>query len=52
MSEADINKMMAKAIQKRAKKQAMEAIETQVYMMAKVTRFIKYNRNLLHLDLT
>jgi hypothetical protein len=30
----------------------MEPIETQVYMMAKVTRFIKYNRNLLHLDLT
>ena len=30
----------------------MDHIETQAYMMAKMTRFIKYNRNLLHLDLT
>jgi len=30
----------------------MEPIETQLYMMAKVTRFIKYDRSLLHLDLS
>ncbi len=52
MSESDILKIINKSLLKKSKRQTLDFIETQVYIMAKLTRFIKYNRNLLHLDLT
>ncbi len=52
MSESDILKIINKSLVKKSKRQTLDFIETQVYIMAKLIRFIKYNRNLLHLDLT
>ena len=53
ISEEDISKMLQKSEEKYQKaSNKLEFMDIQYLIMLKLTRFIKYNRNLLHLDLS
>jgi len=45
-------KIVMTAKTKRGKGQQLDTGEQRVFMMSKITRFIKYNKNLIHMDLS
>lgn len=52
VSEEDMNKQMASIMVKRQKKLPFEQQDSIVYLAFCLTRFIKQNKNLVHLDLS
>lgn len=55
LSEEDMKQLMAKAIEKFSKSNQKKNIsneEVQAYIVAKITRFIKHNNQLIHFDLS